>query len=161
MANKITHQMQNLDVLLMLHYYENKVITIPPEYAAYMWLSADIEAILVEYGMDEYSTIMAIINTSPCADEILSRFINVDKIFEAVEIRQDFDAALSKVKQGEELSSKIGWGFSSRDIRELALLHKKRKHRKKIEDLLTECNFHTECSDFIEGKYDQYINKEV
>ena len=70
----------------------------------------------------------------------------------------DFNKALSRVKEGSDLSRKCGWGFSMLEIKELAILHKTGKHREKIEDLLTDCNFHRECSDFMHGRYDQYIN---
>ena len=78
----------------------------------------------------------------------------------AAEIRHDFATALRNVKNGRELSKALGYGFTKNDIANLAKLHKANKFRKKIEDLLEDCNFHPECAVFSEGKYDKYL-KEV
>lgn len=44
------------------------------------------------------------------------------------------------------------------DLADLALLHKTNKNlREKIEYILTDCNFHSECSDFSSGLYQTYI----
>ena len=75
----------------------------------------------------------------------------------AAEIRRDFATALRNVKKGWELSKAISYGFTPKDIENLAKLHKANKFRKKIEDLLEDCNFHKECADFSEGKYDEYL----
>ena len=76
------------------------------------------------------------------------------------EIREDWESALEQVKKGSDLSSKIGYGFSNEDITELAKLHKNNICRDKIEDLLTDCNFHSECSKFVNGEYDEFLKEE-
>lgn len=75
----------------------------------------------------------------------------------AVKIRTNFDEALNNVSNGCELSNILGYGFSEYDISNLAKLHKKGKHQKKIHQLLEDCNFHTENDDFCKGNYDKYI----
>jgi hypothetical protein len=87
----------------------------------------------------------------------LHRHIRIDEALEAAQIRFDWEHALKSVRHGEDLSKKIGYAFSEEDIRNLAKLHKENKCRKKIEDLLTDCNFHKECSDFSAGRYDEYL----
>lgn len=74
------------------------------------------------------------------------------------EIRNDWYAALNSVKNGTELSSIIHWGFFNQDLMILYFLHQANCFREKIEDLLEDCNFHTECELLAEGKYDECRN---
>ena len=75
------------------------------------------------------------------------------------EVRSNWDKALASVKRGEDLSQIIDWGFYDEDIEELARLHKAGKHKEKILDLLTDCNFHTEAADFEDGNYTPYLKE--
>lgn len=93
---------------------------------------------------------------SPLGEKIKQK-IDFKKIRRAASVRKHWDEALQSVKNGTALSSVIGYGFSPKDISELARLHKADKYRQKIEDLLQDCNFHTECGDFISGEWDKYI----
>lgn len=92
-------------------------------------------------------------------DERSEGFVNSIFDTDEDEIRADFATALSKVENGSDLSSWLGYGFSDEDISNLAKLHKDGYFREKIEDLLTDCNFHTECGDFASGNYDKYIKE--
>ncbi len=85
--------------------------------------------------------------------------MSIEKRYKSAEIRKDWNKAFESVEEGVQLSGLISFGFFDSDIKELALLHKANKHRAKIEDLLTDCNFHTECSDFSSGNYEKYICK--
>lgn len=69
------------------------------------------------------------------------------------EIRADWENALDWLPYGK-ISEEIEWGFTKEDLSELARLHRENKHRKKIEDLLTDCNFHSVRSRFSDGDYD-------
>lgn len=53
----------------------------------------------------------------------------------------------------ERISSEIEWGFTDEDLQELMRLHKENVCREKIEDLLEDCNFHTECGNWHDGNY--------
>lgn len=90
-------------------------------------------------------------------DYIVNTGMSIDKAYRAAEIRGNWEKALESVKRGTALSGQIDYGFGKRDISELAKLHKAGKFRQKIEDLLEDCNFHTECGDFGSGIYDKYI----
>ena len=68
-------------------------------------------------------------------------------------IRRDWETAL-RDHSDDELVSMVSYQIRQDDLKKLAALHKKRKFRKKIEDLLTACNFHGESGDFAEGRYD-------
>ena len=52
-----------------------------------------------------------------------------------------------------EIAAYIQWGFTVDDKRMLAKLHKEGFQRKKIEDLLEDCNFHTMRRCFHAGRY--------
>ena len=68
-------------------------------------------------------------------------------------IRENWEEALESPMDYADISRIIGWGFTHEDLQELMELHKAGKYREKIEDLLTDCNFHTECADWSEGNY--------
>ena len=74
-------------------------------------------------------------------------------------VRNNWEKALSKVKNGEELSGIIDFGFSDPDIVTLANLHKAGKFKEKIEELLTDCNFHSECEALKNGDYQSVIDE--
>lgn len=58
----------------------------------------------------------------------------------------------------KNISGAINFSFSLDDLAELALLHKTEENlREKIEYILTDCNFHSECSDFSSGLYKAYL----
>lgn len=58
-----------------------------------------------------------------------------DQIKETVKIRSNFEDALKNLSVGD-LSSRIDYAFSKEDLKNLAILHKKNRFRKKIENLL-------------------------
>lgn len=68
------------------------------------------------------------------------------------EIRADWEKALDTMSYGA-ISRTIEWGFCTDDLWKLMQLHQADKHREKIEDLLTDCNFHTFCSCLSDGDY--------
>lgn len=73
------------------------------------------------------------------------------------EVRKDWYTALCKVRYGVELGKIIGWGFSFQDLLVLGTLHKYNMFREKIENLLEDCNFHTENELLIKNEYDEYF----
>ena len=68
------------------------------------------------------------------------------------EIRADWKKALDTMNYGA-ISRTIEWGFCPEDLWKLMQLHQADKHREKIEDLLTDCNFHTFCACLSDGDY--------
>ena len=132
----------------------------PNENVAAMWLNADIPYILLkqEEGdrekAEEY--IKAKIDATGRAAEIY-KVINWNSIKEKVKIRSDFASALRRVKNGAELAGRLDWSFSDDDLRQLTALHRKNRFRQKIEDLLTDANFHSECILLQDRKYDELL----
>lgn len=90
----------------------------------------------------------------------IRRYISLDAAWRDAEIRRDWASALRAVRHGEDLSHEIGWAFSTRDIKNLAKLHKANRFRKKIEDLLEDCNFHTEAALMCSHQYDKLLDEE-
>lgn len=133
--------------------------------AAFLWLQSDIESICLK-GTD-LSKVKEYINDLmredkkydiPGFSDFFHRNIEYEKIEKSLNVRKDFRKALRNVKKGSELSGILGYSFFKEDIRELAKFHKAGKYREKIEDLLEDCNFHSEYNDFIDGRYDKYLN---
>lgn len=104
--------------------------------------------------LEDIANALAKLTFAPTAQEI---YDVSDEIKREAEIRSDWAAALRSVKDGSDLSADIRYGFSELDLSILAKLHKRNRFRTKIEDLLEDCNFHAECSDFSEGNYSKYI----
>lgn len=100
--------------------------------------------------------------------KISTEAFDVDIIKKKLYIVNDWKATLDKVvKEGGELydmsviSFVLDYSLSMSDMKELATIHKKEakgsKLRDVIEVLLEELNFHSECSDFASGNYDEYL----
>lgn len=68
-------------------------------------------------------------------------------------IRENWEEVLSSNIDYSDIAHGIGWGFTDEDLHTLMQLHKDGKYREKIEDLLTDCNFHSECAAWSEGDY--------
>lgn len=82
----------------------------------------------------------------------------LDGLYRDYEIRADWKTALQNIKHGSDLNSDIGYCLSKEDISNLAEIHRdNRGLRKKIEDLLTSCNFHYESGEFNLKHYDEFI----
>ena len=72
----------------------------------------------------------------------LREFVGWDKILEEAELRKNIADALRASRNGSDLSGRLGYCFYRFDCDRLFKLHKSGKYRKKIEDLLEDCNYH-------------------
>lgn len=93
---------------------------------------------------------------SPFYKEII-QYISVEAAYKDAKIRRNFAEAFESVTIGSELSKPLGYGFSTQDLFNLAKLHKENRYRDKIEDLLTDCNFHEECQMMYSGDYSMWF----
>lgn len=64
----------------------------------------------------------------------------------------DWETALKSMPYSD-ISEAIGWEFSEEDLNTLMELHKADICREQIEDLLEDCNFHTDCENWHDGNY--------
>ncbi len=118
-----------------------------------MWLEADVSGCLRISKLEDIQLIRGIVD---------GLNIDFDKCVEDAAIRLDFASAFKAVKKGTDLSHKLSWSFNTEDLLNLMELHKKNKFRRKIEDLLEDCNFHSECGMLNEKRYDEfekYVNE--
>jgi hypothetical protein len=121
-------------------------------------MEADVEYVLVEAedaettGARIYSTAVKAGATTEILSEV-EKMINKGK--KSAAIRHDWPAAFRKVKNGYELSGAIGCAFYKDDLRTFIKLHKANKFRKKIEDLLEDCNYHSFCGYLSAREYDK------
>lgn len=163
--NKLEAQeMEELYKAFLMDYYNERFN--PVNYPAFnggialTFLKADIEGMLIKADnvlekAREFKEYICSKVSQWQPDEI-DTLIMID-ILGRVEIRRDWAKALRGVRRGSELSHKIKYCFYESDIPKLAQLHKANKFRKKIESLLTDCNYHQESGDFSRGKYDKYL----
>ena len=125
---------------------------------AHKLLEDDISSILLKAeDMDStFEEIIDFLSLSSIRAKDIDRVIDYDRALENAKIRRNFAEALEKAKRGSDLSFTLRWSFTDDDLTNLARLHKSRKYRKKIEDLLTDCNFHSECSAMANGDYSEW-----
>lgn len=115
----------------------------------HVWLENDVAAALKKSKLNDIDRIREIVAGSGTE-------IDFEKCVREAEIRLDFASALRSVKNGTDLSYPLGWGFGKDDLMALMALHKSNKFRRKIEDLLEDCNFHTECGLLSEKQYEEF-----
>ena len=117
-----------------------------------VWLDADARA-AIKIALSKSD------QEGACKVMQLCKMGNVDpeKCYEDAKIRLDFARALRNVKEGSDLSGALNWSFAPEDLLELGKMHKKNRYRKKIENLLTNCNFHTECGLLSAGNYEEFL----
>lgn len=125
---------------------------------AIIWLKNDISSIMVDFPNSE-NDILNLIKNNEFGNEIIT-MIEMNEIRDDVNIRTDFFTALNSVKRGSDLSHRIGYALTPKDLSKLALLHKQNKCRNKIEELLTDCKFHYECCQFENQNYEEFLNIE-
>lgn len=130
---------------------------------AHVWLQNDIKSILAdsEDVREMADQICAVIRKEYYGQEVLSRYIHMDRLQEEVnernEVVGDFPAALKRVRYGYQLSPALRYCFSKDELIELGDLHRSGRFRKKIEELLTDCNFHSECGFLAKKRYSEFV----
>ena len=157
--NNIYQEMIMLTYSLSQLYYGRKIYNNITEEQAVRMLNGIIKRIVMnKRDKETFNSIVEYIKTSKNGNEIL-KYISIDKIEKEIDVRLNFDKALSEVEYGSDLSLILDFGFSDKDIIELAKLHKANKYRDKIECLLEDCNFHTVSKSLREGNYKRYLDK--
>ena len=158
----IQKTMCELDEKIWEKYYpnDNEEESKPELHTAYIWLRNDIVHILADDEIDTTEAekdILSMIEDTKYHKEILSKYVLMDSIMEEVKIRKDYQSAFSKVESGSDLAHDVSYTFGKSDLKQLARLHKSNKCRRKIEELLTACNFHYECGKFANKDYAEFL----
>ena len=155
---KILNEMSRLDAIIGGKYLgDSSPVPADQLHIAYMWLENDIsESLSTAEDMSEVREEIENLLKSSWAYGKINKIISVDKAYRRAEVRKDFATALRGVKNGAALSGILGWAFSDEDLKQLARLHKSNRFRKKIEELLTDCNFHSECALMSSKRYSEF-----
>lgn len=165
--NALNQEIADIGNKLSKIYFNDDTNSYPNDYRAIAYLESDIGDIL-RRSNDMNKTkqkIIDVINTSYYPDDII-KSIDFDKAVCQAKIRKDFGKALRSPRKANEIASAIGYGFSKNDISELAKIYAEatmnedqasNSVRKKIIDLLEDCNFHAESGDFERGNCAIYI----
>ena len=128
----------------------------------FLCMQSDMDDLLTkaEDASAKYIELHKMIVDNSTGDSSRARLIPVlDNALQAAAIRRDWARALRGVRKSTDLGVKIGWGFSNDDLYTLVELHRKNKFRKKIEDLLEDCNFHEFCGLLSAGEYEAAITQ--
>lgn len=157
---EILEEMKELDLRIWRTFHPEDISTDePPLVLAPIWLKSDICSILIDFENSK-ETILEMIHDSKYEKEILDKYLKWKDIEKNVEVRKDFTTAFKNVKYGTDLSKILEYAFNKRDLKNLATLHKKNKCRRKIEELLSDCNYHHVIADFHDKNYDKYLKEE-
>lgn len=135
-------------------------------------MDLDDEAHFIQHLQNEFDVILK--NKSPkerlkTIDEIKELFKDVftltDENFQPamarLQITDNWEKSL-RTYSLSEISNKLKYCFSTEELKELATLHKettKKVVKKRIKDLLTNCNFHSESGILANGNYNQILDK--
>ncbi len=123
-------------------------------------LKSDMEDILTNADSvaDRHAELYRLIIDSASTEDNRKNIIRIlDNSLYTAEVRRNWPAAFQSVKEGHLLSPKIDYGFLRSDLETLVGLHKKNKFRKKIEDLLEDCNFHELCGLLSTKQYEEAL----
>lgn len=135
-------------------------------------MDLDDEAHFIQHLQNEFDVILK--NKSPkkrlkTIDEIKELFKDVftltDENFQPamarLQITDNWEKSL-RTYSLSEISNKLKYCFSTEELKELATLHKettKKVVKKRIEDLLTNCNFHSESGILANRNYNKILDK--
>lgn len=155
--SKLWKEVSKLDDKIWKHHKGHLAEKCPVGPISLEWLRTDITEVLLETSNIEESLkeIKEMISSSDCGETILKK-VDFDKCKREAEIRCDWSKAL-RTEDVHQLASAVRYALSKRDIAELALLHKRNRQRKKIEDFLESVNFHYECGRFANKEYAEFL----
>lgn len=158
--DKVVEELKRLDILIWNKYYPEDDID-NSDVEAY-FLKYDIIGLLSERDCDidvRYKEIEDIINSSEYADDINKEFSLKLSCYDVALLKRDLASALKAYRDVAELSSIFNYSFTNDDLKDFVALHRKNRFRNKIEKLLTNCNFHHECSMLCNKEYDELLNE--
>ena len=167
------HAAARLDNVIWKHFHpeDDKEHEINVD-VVFAWLEADFVSVLIDKDIDtdeaeawiegkfdeEYELFRKKF-PKETREDFMKRIANHhwQDITAEIDIRRDWSSAFRRVKDGSDLSGPVRYSFYQSDLYEFVRLHKANRFRKKIEELLTDCNFHGESGMLSEGMYDECL----
>lgn len=134
------------------------------------WLHNDIIAICLEEKErgDKYALAARIY--SRLHEDIKVTYIQYKKLLDELDVRMSWKKTISVLARFKKedsyytalnrICTVIDYSFYDRDLYQLALVFSttdKARYREIIKELLTDCNFHSTCEDFENGRFEEYL----
>lgn len=122
---------------------------------------ADIDQLLLDHTAEELLDLMTPILEKYHLHKIYFYVLSdIPRGIEAAKIRNNWFDTLKATKDVHDINRVLQWSFADQDLYRLAKIHKAGKFRKKIENMLTDANFHEESGDFASKCYEKYLAME-
>ena len=135
------------------------VYNTPKDARVASWIKADFYSLATEFGISRLEEVVEEKTNGSIAASFIKECGQIEQARVAAAIRTHWEEAFDMVEAGRDISTYISYMLSDDDVAHLARLHRDQdKYRDKIEDLLTDCNFHKECGDFADGQYSDYTS---
>lgn len=134
------------------------------------WLHNDIIAICLEEKERDNKYALAARIYSRLHEDIRVTYIQYKGLLDELDVRISWKKTISVLarfkkedsyyKALHNVSTVINYSFYDKDLYQLALVFSttdKARYREIIKELLTDCNFHSTCEDFENGKFEDYL----
>ena len=134
------------------------------------WLHSDIIALCLEEKERDNKYALATRIYRRLHDDIKVTHIQYKKLIDELDVRMSWKKTISVLarfkkedayyKALNNVSTIINYSFYDKDLYQLALVFSttdKARYRESIKELLTDCNFHSTCEDFENGRFEEYL----
>lgn len=134
------------------------------------WLHSDIIALCLEEKERDNKYALAARIYSRLHEDIRVTYIQYKKLLDELDVRISWKKTISNLarfkkedayyKALHNVSTVINYSFYDKDLYQLALVFSttdKARYREIIKELLTDCNFHSTCEDFENGRFEEYL----
>lgn len=134
------------------------------------WLHNDIIAICLEEKERDNKYALAARIYSRLHEDIKVTYIQYKRLIDELDVRISWKKTISNLarfkkedayyKALNNVSTIINYSFYDKDLYQLALVFSttdKARYREIIKELLTDCNFHSTCEDFENGRFEEYL----
>lgn len=134
------------------------------------WLHSDIIALCLEEQERDNKYALATRIYRRLHEDIQVTHIQYKKLIDELDVRISWKKTISNLarfkredayyKALNNVSTIINYSFYDKDLYQLALVFSttdKARYREIIKELLTDCNFHSTCEDFENGRFEEYL----
>lgn len=138
------------------------------------WLHSDIIALCLEEKERDNKYALAARIYSRLHEDIKVTYIQYKRLLDELDVRISWKKTISVLARFKKEDSYynalnricmvIKYSFYDKDLYQLAWVFSttdKARYREIINDLLTECNFHSTCEDFDNGRFEDYLQVDL